>query len=680
MNKKGPDKYRTVKCSLKRIIKDDNDIASIHDVMMRTHKLSIHASQFLRLWLLDKYHNQKDLPIITEDTIIMAYKSLRDKCRGPKPKGANLKLLNDFNNFYTSHYQKLGLENKIDGTNLPHILIDMATEMLTNIENNVKLHFVKYLNRFVNASFKMEHRQQIEDTPKGYKIHVRKQLNLDLHAIKQDFLNNTLLSSQRYHEWIETHRQFILPKITHAFHDIEIQTNPQHYLPAMIYMCLELEKLGVKSFQFFPLRTDIVPKYIPLDTTTLIELFYSDQNTYLHNIERYKREVWREIFKLDNNIFKQKDYQFDYRISTDCVGVSIQLIHTSFIENEKNKKANRKRKKNDNKELYKTMTQEEKEAHKQEVVTIQKEKELDDKLAYRETHQGKPKIKKVEFPYLEDLNKDQLDELREGNWIVADPGKRCLLYMRNKDGKKFTYTNGKHMMRTKRLKYQKMNQHYRDREGISKIERKLSGYSSKTCQFDLFKEFIKHKNDINEQLFEQYSNERFRRYKWYGYINRKRAETDLVRDIKQKYGKDTIMIIGDWGAKGKVKYISTPNLGLKRKLAEQLTVYNLDEFRTSCLHHETLEKCENLHLPDKKGVMQKKHSILTYQMENQRLGCIDRDNNASRNMVNLVYHFLQFQTRPLFFQRSYKFPEKVTTSLKSNVTMSPLNQQVGGCD
>jgi hypothetical protein len=279
MNKKGPDKYRTVKCSLKRIIKDDNDIASIHDVMMRTHKLSIHASQFLRLWLLDKYHNQKDLPIITEDTIIMAYKSLRDKCRGPKPKGANLKLLNDFNNFYTSHYQKLGLENKIDGTNLPHILIDMATEMLTNIENNVKLHFVKYLNRFVNASFKMEHRQQIEDTPKGYKIHVRKQLNLDLHAIKQDFLNNTLLSSQRYHEWIETHRQFILPKITHAFHDIEIQTNPQHYLPAMIYMCLELEKLGVKSFQFFPLRTDIVPKYMPLDTKTLIELFYSDQNT-----------------------------------------------------------------------------------------------------------------------------------------------------------------------------------------------------------------------------------------------------------------------------------------------------------------------------------------------------------------------------------------------------------------
>ncbi len=34
----------------------------------------------------------------------------------------------------------------------------------------------------------------------------------------------------------------------------------------MIYMCLEIEKIGTKSFQFFPLRTDIAPKYIPIDT------------------------------------------------------------------------------------------------------------------------------------------------------------------------------------------------------------------------------------------------------------------------------------------------------------------------------------------------------------------------------------------------------------------------------
>ena len=34
----------------------------------------------------------------------------------------------------------------------------------------------------------------------------------------------------------------------------------------MIYMCLEIEKIGTASYQFFPLRTDIIPKYIPIDT------------------------------------------------------------------------------------------------------------------------------------------------------------------------------------------------------------------------------------------------------------------------------------------------------------------------------------------------------------------------------------------------------------------------------
>ena len=34
-------------------------------------------------------------------------------------------------------------------------------------------------------------------------------------------------------------------------------------------------------------------------------------------------------------------------------------------------------------------------------------------------------------------------------------------------------------------------------------------------------------------------------------------------------------------------FISTPNLGIKRKLQERFEVYNIDEFRTSCLHYKT---------------------------------------------------------------------------------------------
>ena len=38
-------------------------------------------------------------------------------------------------------------------------------------------------------------------------------------------------------------------------------------------MNIQLEKIDAKMFQFMPLRTDIIPKNIPLDTKSLIEIF-----------------------------------------------------------------------------------------------------------------------------------------------------------------------------------------------------------------------------------------------------------------------------------------------------------------------------------------------------------------------------------------------------------------------
>jgi hypothetical protein len=109
----------------------------------------------------------------------------------------------------------------------------------------------------------------------------------------------------------------------------------------------------------------------------------------------------------------------------------------------------------------------------------------------------------------------------------------------------------------------------------------------------------------------------------------------------------------------RIKYISTPNLELKRKLNEYLTIYNLDEFRTSCLNYKTEERCENMYLPDKKGVERKIHSILRYQTESKRMGCIYRDENAVNNMIKIVNTYLLNKTRLEKFRRDYKFPDKI---------------------
>ena len=103
----------------------------------------------------------------------------------------------------------------------------------------------------------------------------------------------------------------------------------------------------------------------------------------------------------------------------------------------------------------------------------------------------------TDFLYLEDLNNKQFEEVKKNNWCVVDPGKSCLLMIKDKNGNKYRYTNRKHPKLTKRLKYQRLIQNYKNKNDISKIENELNKYNSRSCNLEKFKEFIKNKNKIN---------------------------------------------------------------------------------------------------------------------------------------------------------------------------------------
>ncbi|MCJ7636343.1 MAG: hypothetical protein MUO21_02530, partial [Nitrososphaeraceae archaeon] len=116
--KKPPDKNRVLKISLKKIIKNEKLIPIIFDAVTRTNKIIIHTYQFLRLWLLEKYHNKLIIPEITEDVVHMAYKALLLDSAGPKPKGQNKIYYNEFLKLYENTYKKLGYSQKLSGNNL----------------------------------------------------------------------------------------------------------------------------------------------------------------------------------------------------------------------------------------------------------------------------------------------------------------------------------------------------------------------------------------------------------------------------------------------------------------------------------------------------------------------------------------------------------------------------------
>jgi hypothetical protein len=73
--------------------------------------------------------------------------------------------------------------------------------MITAIENNIKFHFIdNYINRLVNVVFKLK--------ASSNKKVLRKELDL----VKKDIKEGTTTCDEKYHEWLNKYRHFIVPK------------------------------------------------------------------------------------------------------------------------------------------------------------------------------------------------------------------------------------------------------------------------------------------------------------------------------------------------------------------------------------------------------------------------------------------------------------------------------------
>jgi hypothetical protein len=386
------------------------------------------------------------------------------------------------------------------------------------------------------------------------------------------------------------------------------------------------------------------------------------------------------------------------------------------------------------------------------------EEESDDED--NEVEENIKKSKYIEFPYIDEINKNILLN-HKGNIVFNDDGKKSLLMMKDKSNVFLNYTSKQYLKYTNRLKYQerinkakkKIRIHkkeikydelknlstkklieiclekgmkktgdkemliqriltcnkdneeikydefknlskkklseicvkkgiqergneeillkriliYKEKniktEGVSIIieqkENELTDYISRTINKSKFIEYCNKKLEINNILLEEYECKEFRQYKWYGYIDRQRQGDRLLNTIEKTFGKETIIISGDASVNPTMRnFVPTPNKRLKLKIKERFKIYSIDEFRTSCINHYTKKyQIGNLKYKDKENKTRKLHSVLTYKMENQRLGCINRDKNAVYNMEDIYNHYLRYlqgneeNPRPIEFCR-----------------------------
>ena len=105
----------------------------------------------------------------------------------------------------------------------------------------------------------------------------------------------------------------------------------------MIYMMKYIEQDGLSINNVFPLRNEIVPKHIRIDTTTLVHLMMRKEQgnkcDYLTkgNLKKNEDKIWEFFFRTERKFFKKKYYEFHHMIETDGVSCSLLLLRKDLV-------------------------------------------------------------------------------------------------------------------------------------------------------------------------------------------------------------------------------------------------------------------------------------------------------------------------------------------------------------
>ena len=586
--------YKTFKIPLKTILLNRDTIQPvINHLVFEMNDLVIHTYQFIRLYVLHQYTNNQPLPIIDETFILYCIKTLglRDN-RGKKGKDAEL--LEVLDTFYKNEYQPLLNHEKTNLKNTTFLLPYLATQIHTSLHNNFQEHFIQHFLRFINKTTN----EITED--KATLFQFKKQLM----EVKE--------TDTKFNEWKQLHLPNILPKDIKKSIHYDVKVKPFDYLKGMLYMNSVLEKQENKLFQPLPLRNNIIPKHIIIDTASLINLFCPEKDKdgnkvkkgeLLSNVKDNQNEVWCNFLDLKHKIFKNKHYQFHNQIQTDGISCSLLFIRKDL-----------------------------------------KDKKWGSKV---------PTLQEQEFHSIEDLSKEQLDNLKDRNIVGCDPGKRSLVYMMDKNGNKLQYTAPQRKRESKAKTNQRILLEERKRNGIIQKETELSFQNSKSVDYEKFKIYLVEKDKLNKDTIEFYKIETWRKMKFRQYSYGKKSIDTFLNKIKETFGENILIGYGNWSRSSQMKhFMSTMNKGLRKLIHKKYDTITINECNTSkkcCDCNKDLE-----YYKDKEGKKVFRLLICSncVSCENKKIVFRTRDANSSINIMNLTKWWIEKQERPLCFHIS----------------------------
>jgi hypothetical protein len=342
------------------------------------------------------------------------------------------------------------------------------------------------------------------------------------------------------------------------------------------------------------------------------EIFKIGYSEMSNNTKKYQRHCWGNVLKLETKpIFNQKQYVFYNQLLTDGVSCCLLFIHKDYY----NKKYG------------------------------QRVPEYDEDID-------------LMIKELGDLTKEECIKFQKKKLLSIDPGKKDILTMIDEDDKVYSYSNCRRRFETYTKRSNQITLNEKKENDIIELETELSNFNKRTLHSNKFVDFLNEKKKHFNRLQEFYERPLFRKLSFRRYSRTKSSEDKMLNEIEKIYGnKENLLIgLGDWSKKSNTQMkgcMPSPNKGLIKVLKKRFEVLSIDEFRTSKLYNKDLTK----ELINVKVKGKSIHTLLTPK-ENPEGVILNRDTNASKNILFLLKEYLYYQRRPLEFQR----PKKLVNS------------------
>ncbi|KAJ1770575.1 hypothetical protein IW140_003324 [Coemansia sp. RSA 1813] len=353
----------------------------------------------------------------------------------------------------------------------------------------------------------------------------------------------------------------------------DIKCDPVKHVKTFFLLARFFQQNKSRSFQCMPLRTQWIPCHVHIDKTILCQWFLGGTKKG----QKLTNDLWGEVFDINCWAVKSKQGGKVFEGSVQTDGVSISIL----------KKCKAKKKTSNSTDQTSGI----KTSDTANTASTAKTKTP-------KTKKGKSKDE-FEFEYIESIDQDRLCVM-EGSCVLIDPGRRDLLFCMHEYSSignpwLFRFTRNHKAKLTRSTKFRKIleaaKKMYPD-NAIIKAEQRLAEVSCITVNPDRFKRFIEVQAEVWPLLSKFYSctqtnsttNKKplHRQLRLAAYLNSQRADHTLANLIREQFGPDPVLVLGNWSAAMCKYHEPIRGVGMRRMLRKHgFEVYLLEEFHTS---------------------------------------------------------------------------------------------------